>query len=75
MSGDEKMIAQTCTAISILGAACVSVGASGTANAVWSISNIGLVWHNYRTGEISQAAMFTVFWILAVLGVLKEVFL
>jgi hypothetical protein len=69
------MIARTCTAISILGAACVSLGAHGAANAIWSISNIGLVWHNYRTGEISQAAMFTVFWILAVLGVVREVVL
>ena len=72
MDEDVIMITKICTTASILGAVCVSVGASGAANAVWSISNIGLVWHNHRTGERAQAAMFTVFWILAVLGVFKE---
>ncbi len=69
------MIPVILTSISILGAACVSAGSAGAANAAWSISNLGLLWHNYRIGQKHQALMFLVFWILAVLGVFREVLL
>jgi hypothetical protein len=69
------MIPIICTGASVLGAVCVTAGHAGGANAVWSISNIGLIWHNVRKGEFYQALMFGVFWILAVIGVVREVLL
>jgi hypothetical protein len=59
------------TGASILGAVCVSAGHAGTANLVWSISNPGLVYYNWRNGEIAQARMFGVFGILAIIGVFR----
>lgn len=64
---------KVCTYLSIVGAACVSLGASGAANAIWSISNPALAWHNYRTGDIHQARMFCVFGALALIGLIREV--
>ena len=65
------MSAKLFTYASIVGAACVSVGAPGAANLVWSISNPALALHNWRLGEIAQARMFGVFAILAIAGVIR----
>lgn len=67
-------LVQICTAAAILGATFVSLGMSGPANLVWSISNPALVWHNYQAGQKEQAIMFSVFSFLAIFGVLREVF-
>lgn len=61
------------TSISILGAACAAAGQVGAANFAWSVSNPLLVAHNWRAGQKEQATMFSIFAVLAILGVLREV--
>lgn len=62
------------TGLSVLGALCVSLGFSTGANAVWCISNPALVIHNWKAGEIYQARMFSVFSLLAIAGIFREVY-
>jgi hypothetical protein len=62
------------TGLSIICALCVTLGSHTGANAVWCISNPALIWHNWKAGDIHQARMFGVFFLLAVVGILREVF-
>ena len=57
------------TAMSILGAICVSRGKSLAANGVWAISNIGLAWYNISISEYEMAFLFGVYEVIAVYGV------
>jgi len=57
------------TAMAIICALCVAKNKALVANAVWSISNPALVIHNYSTGEVEQAVMFSVFSVVAWYGV------
>lgn len=59
------------TLFSVIGALSVALQRAGPANLLWSISNPVLVWHNLRIGELSQAAMFSVFAVMAVYGAVQ----
>lgn len=61
------------TLFSVIGALSVALQHAGPANLLWSISNPVLVWHNFRIGELSQAAMFSVFAVMAVYGAVQYV--
>lgn len=58
------------TFVGLVGAAYVSSGDSLMANIIWAMSNPVLVVYNFKKKEYEQAFMFTVFFILAVRGVL-----
>lgn len=57
------------TGFSILGAFFVALGLPLQANLVWCVSNPGLIYHNYKTGQKEQAIMFSVFASFAFFGV------
>ena len=61
------------TLFSVIGALSVALQHAGPANLLWSISNPILVYHNYSIGEVDQAAMFSVFAVMAVYGAVKYI--
>jgi hypothetical protein len=56
---------------SLIGAVFVAAGNAGAANIIWAAANPLLVWHNFKNKDHSQAILFFVFWIIAIFGVLK----
>jgi hypothetical protein len=54
-----------------LGALMVARHDSIRANQIWFVTNPILVGHNFLIGQYEQAVMFTVYWILCVLGLTR----
>ncbi len=57
------------TIASIIGALLVSFGNPFVANLIWSISNPGIAYHNYKIQQKEQAILFSVFTVIAWFGV------
>lgn len=57
--------------LGILGATFVALGMPLEANVVWLVGNAGLVLHNRKTNQREQTIMFTVYWFIAVFGVIN----
>ena len=55
--------------MSIIAAVYVSFGKSLTANIIWSISNIGFIWHNIIICESEMIMLFGVYEITALYGI------
>ena len=67
------MLIMIATAFSVCGAIAVAFNRAYIANVVWLISNPLLIYHNYTLGEFEQAAMFTVFALIAIFGTIRGV--
>lgn len=57
------------TIASIAGALLVSFGNPLVANLIWSISNPGMAYYNYKIQQKEQAILFSVFSLIAWFGV------
>jgi hypothetical protein len=53
----------------ILGALMVAMHKSMLANKIWFITNPILIAYNTYIGSMEQAVMFSVYWILCILGI------
>lgn len=62
-------IVDIATWIGILGALCVMLNNAYAASGLWCISNPILAHHNFSIGEVEQARLFTVFFLMALLGI------
>lgn len=60
------------TNFGIIGAVFVSFGHVTPANLIWSISNLCLLYHNYRIGQKAQAKMFLIYALLGINGVFRH---
>ena len=58
--------------VNIIGAMFVSLGNPVLANILWSVTNPLLTYSNYKAGSFEQARMFGVFFVIAVLGLVRE---
>lgn len=58
--------------VNMVGAVFVSTGSPALANCVWVITNPLLTYSNYKAGSFEQARMFGVFFVIAVLGLVRE---
>ena len=58
--------------VNIIGAMFVSLNQPMLANLLWSVTNPLLTYSNYKAGSLEQARMFGVFFIIALLGLVRE---
>ena len=58
--------------VNIVGAMFVSLDQPVLANVLWSVTNPLLTYINYKAGSLEQARMFGVFFVIAVLGLVRE---
>jgi len=58
--------------VNIIGAIFVSINLPVLANCVWVITNPILAYTTYKNGLIEQSRMFAVFFIIALLGIIRE---
>lgn len=57
------------TLTAIAGAIYVARGRALAANCIWSISNLGFIYHNVMVGEYEMTLLFVVYEIISVVGV------
>lgn len=57
------------TMMSIIGATCVSGGRALTANYIWSVSNLGLLFYNLSIVEYEMALLFGVYEVISLCGI------
>lgn len=57
------------TLLSIVAAVFVSKGKALTANCIWAISNVGIIYHNLHLGEYEMALLFVAYEIIALYGI------
>ena len=57
------------TMMSIVAAILVSRGKSLAANAIWAVSNLGIICHNVSIGEYEMVTLFSAYAIIAIYGV------
>ena len=58
--------------VNIIGAVFVSLNEPVLANCVWAITNPLLTYSNYKAGSFEQARMFGIFFVIALLGLVRE---
>ena len=61
-----------CTAISVMGALCVSHNKPVTANYLWSVSNIGFIVNTILIEEYCMTVTFVIFEAIALYGIYKN---
>lgn len=61
-----------CVLCSIVGSIGVTLGNTFVANLIWSISNPIMVIHNHNCKQKEQAILFSIFTLLAWVGLLRE---
>ena len=54
---------------SIAGSIFVAMGKPLAANYIWSVANIGILWHNYQIGEYELVMLFATCEIIALYGI------
>lgn len=57
------------TLLSIAAAVSVARGKALSANCVWAVTNIVIIWHNYSIGEYEMVFLFLMYEIIAIFGV------
>ena len=57
-----------CTLMSIVAAIYVAFGRSLLANSIWSVSNIGFIWHSISIAEYEMTLLFVSYEIIALYG-------
>ena len=55
----------------IIGALMVAMHKSMLANKIWFITNPILIFYNVFLGSMEQAVMFSIYWILCILGIMQ----
>lgn len=65
------MIPKIGVVMGILGAGLVAAGEPLLANIIWLIGNPLLMYHNYKNDEAEQSVMFTIYFIIAIIGVIN----
>ena len=57
------------TIASIIAAILVARGRALTANSIWAVSNIIIIWHNLSIGEYEMVILFGAYEIIAIYGI------